>query len=53
MFLLMLLLACVGPQCIVEDNVTLRGDLAVIRVGRYCLIEGGTSLVPCKAVQDG
>lgn len=40
-------------QCIVEEGVTLRGDLAIIRVGRYCFFDSGTALNPCQAVQDG
>lgn len=36
-----------NTQSIVEENVTIRGDLAPIRVGHYCFFAAGSVLSPC------
>jgi len=33
-------------RSIIMDGVVVRGDLAVVRIGRYCVIENGTLLEP-------
>lgn len=33
-------------RSIIKDGVVLRGGLAVVRIGRYCVIESGTLLEP-------
>ena len=33
-------------RSILQDGVTVRGDLAIIRIGRYCEINSGTTLEP-------
>lgn len=35
-----------SAQCIVRDGAILRGDLAPVKVGRYCFLEGGVILRP-------
>ena len=35
-------------KCIIEENVILRGDLASIRMGRYCIIKKNTYLLPSE-----
>lgn len=41
-------------QSIIAEGVTMRGDLAPIRVGHYCFFEEGCVLSPCVAtVREG
>lgn len=39
-------------KSVLQKNVTVRGDLATIRMGRYCFLEESTTLEPAKINQE-